>query len=104
MESLDVSAPLFGVAEVAEVSGISRPNIDLLGFTETGASHPADKSRSTCKREIARQADVFGTGNIYRPAYSRTAFARTQLRGFGGHRGSDRKSQAVEIGYRQKRE
>jgi DNA-binding transcriptional MerR regulator len=30
MESLDVSAPLFGVAEVAEVSGISRPNIDLL--------------------------------------------------------------------------
>jgi DNA-binding transcriptional MerR regulator len=30
MDSLDVSAPLFGVAEVAEVSGISRPNIDLL--------------------------------------------------------------------------
>jgi DNA-binding transcriptional MerR regulator len=30
MESLDVSAPLFGVAEVAEVSGVSRPNIDLL--------------------------------------------------------------------------
>jgi DNA-binding transcriptional MerR regulator len=29
MKSLDVSAPLFGVAEVAEVSGVSRPNIDL---------------------------------------------------------------------------
>ena len=59
MESLDVAAPLFGVAEVSEVSGVSRPNIDLLVSQKL--------ARPTRRIKAARPASAKSRG---RPMFS----------------------------------